>query len=341
MFKSSLDIADSEVATSCDSSTQFLWSAKDIYIFQFKMLSDTCENPFFHLEFGWEKYESSEFRIKVDNREKIFSLLIDYDNATLNNARNIIIQKINNYSHKKEHTKNMWENYFEALKRSRKHEELVYKERIMTQIINRRAYKYSVPVKWYQIATWHNVIPNASRDYRSGYTDWIHHWWDIMAPLGTPVSAIDDGIIIRVVDNFVYEDIANIKKWKNISHSQKLRNLDILRWNQIWLKTTKWDVIFYSHLDEIYDTVKEWIIVPVGHDLGTIGVTGVPDRNYKNYHLHFPIQKNPYTLEKAWKYSLEDYMNWDWYLKWLPPTEVIAWQDDVFVKEIIHNHEEE
>ncbi len=339
IFQSTIDITDAEVKSTCETSTQFLGNTQDVYIYKMKLIS-ICENPYFHLEFWWEIYESSEFKLHIENREKIFSLLIDYNNKTLESLRSKLVRKINNYSKDKEQMGLIWENYFEKIKRERTYNELLYKEKITTNIINRRTYKYSVPVKWYEIAKWLNVIPNAKRDYRSWYTDWIHHWWDIMAPLWTPVSAIDDGIIIRVVDNFSYEDISNIKKWKNINHSQKLRNLDILRWNQVWLKTTKWDVIFYSHLDTIPESIKEWIIVPVGTTLWTIWVTGVPDKDYKNYHLHFPIQKNPYIHDKAWTYSMEDYMNWDWYLKWLNPTEVIAWQDDVFVKEVEHNHEE-
>ena len=178
-----------------------------------------------------------------------------------------------------------------------------------------------------------NVIPNAGRPYRKHYTDWIHHWWDIMAPRGTMTSAIDDGIIIRVVRDFSYEDISKIvKNWK-ISYEQKLRNLDILRWNQVWLKTTKWDVMFYSHLWKIEDNIVEWAFVSVWQNIWTIDKTWVPDRNYSNFHLHFPIMKNPYNIEKAWKYSWEDYMAWDWYLKWETPDEIIRDQKNIFLWE--------
>ena len=155
-----------------------------------------------------------------------------------------------------------------------------------------------------------------------------------MAPQWTQVSAIDKWIIIRVVDGFNYRDIADIKKWASLSHSEKLRNLDILRGNQVWLKTTKWDVIFYSHLNKIFNNIKEGKIISVDTPIGTIGKTGVPDKNYSNYHLHFPIQKNPYNSKKAGKYSLEDYMSWDWYLKWLTQEEVLKWQNLIFNEDI-------
>jgi murein DD-endopeptidase MepM/ murein hydrolase activator NlpD len=89
-----------------------------------------------------------------------------------------------------------------------------------------------------------------------------------------------------------------------------------LRGNQVWLKTSKWDLIFYSHLAEIENGLKEWQKVFEWQTLGTVGITGVPDKNYTDYHLHFELRKNPYDLKMAWKYTLQDYMNWDWYFKW-------------------------
>jgi hypothetical protein len=154
-----------------------------------------------------------------------------------------------------------------------------------------------------------------------------------MAPRWTMTSAIDDWMIIRVVRDFSYEDISKIEKNWIITEIQKLRNLDILRWNQVWLKTSKWDVMFYSHLWEIPKNIKEWVFVSVWQDIWTIDKTWVPDKNYTNFHLHFPIQKNPYIIEKAWKYSWEDYMAWDWYLKWLSPDDIIIKQKDIFVDE--------
>jgi hypothetical protein len=196
--------------------------------------------------------------------------------------------------------------------------------------MKKRKLKYNLPVKWYKIATKLTRIPNANRPYRKKYTDWIHHWWDIMAPYWTPVSAIDDGIIIKVVNNFVFEDLKKLKKVWKISEYQKYINLDILRWNQVWLKTTKWDVIFYSHLSKVYDWIKVWNLIKVWTELWEIWKSWVPDKNYKNYHLHFTIHKNPYILEKVWKYSIKDYMFWHWYLRWLSSKEVLESQNNIF-----------
>jgi hypothetical protein len=154
-----------------------------------------------------------------------------------------------------------------------------------------------------------------------------------MAPKWTMTSAIDDWVIIRVVRNFKFEDLNKLVKNWNLSNIQKLRNLDILRGNQVWLKTSKWDVMFYSHLWKIPNNIIEWTFVSVWQNIWTIDKTWVPDKDYKNFHLHFPIMKNPYLRKKAWKYSWEDIMAWDWYLKWLDPDTIIKEQKKIFVSE--------
>jgi hypothetical protein len=118
------------------------------------------------------------------------------------------------------------------------------------------------------------------------------------------------------VRDFQFSDLSKLKKGENISYYDKVNNLDILRWNQVWLKTMKWDVVFYAHLDEVYDDIQVWNIIPRWYPLWTVWKTWVPDKDYNDYHLHFELRKNPYSIKNAWKYSLYDYMTWDWYFKW-------------------------
>jgi hypothetical protein len=115
-----------------------------------------------------------------------------------------------------------------------------------------------------------------------------------------------------------------------LTEGQKITNLDILRWNQVWIKTAKWDVVFYSHLNDVYSHIKEWVIVRKWELLGTIGVSGIPGKNYTDYHLHFTIHKNPYTIEKVGKYDYEDYMRWDWYFKGQSKSNVLKYQNEIF-----------
>ena len=69
--------------------------------------------------------------------------------------------------------------------------------------------------------------------------------------------ALDDGIIVRVVDEFSSQDFSRIVYGENLSEMQELKNLDVLRGKQVWLKTMKGDVVFYSHLAEVDISLEE------------------------------------------------------------------------------------
>lgn len=333
IFKSNKNISKYKIKTNCKNIFKYIWKKESLYFFEFMLLDNNCENPNFSLTDWKENFFKTRFKLKIDNKYKIVSKIIDFSNDEIDKLNLVLLDTISKYSKYKNNNSKK----FSIFKRNRIYKELVYKQEIVSSIINRRSLKYNVPVKGYKITNWLNVIPNAGRPYRKDFTDWIHHWWDIMAPKWTTVSAIDDWLIIRVVKNFKYNDLSNIKKKWYTSYMQKLKNLDILRWNQVWLKTAKWDVMFYSHLGKIYDWIEEWKFVSVWTDLWTIWKSWIPDIYYTNFHLHFPIQKNPYNIEKAWKYTWEDYMAWDWYLKWLDVTAVINWVKDIFVSDALED----
>lgn len=329
IFKSNTNISKYKIETKCNHIFEYLWEKNRLYLFNFKLLDNKCENPKFYLSDWNKKIESTNFELNIEKKSDIFLNFVDYSNEELLKINQKLLSEITKYSKYKKINKSS----LSKIKKNRYYKELIYKKNILKNILERRSKKYENPVKWYYIATWLNVIPNAGRPYRSNYTDWIHHWWDIISPEWTTVSAIDDWVIIRVVEDFDFEDINNIIKEWEISYTQKIRNLDILRWKQVWLKTSKWDVMFYSHLNLIYENIKEWVYIKAWENIWTVWKTWVPDRDYDNFHLHFPIQKNPYDIKKINKYSYEDIMKWDWYLKWLSPDEVIKQQNDIFVKE--------
>ena len=224
--------------------------------------------------------------------------------------------------------------------KNRFYKELVYKRDILKNIIEKRRDKYLVPVRWYWLSDSHIKLPNASRGYRKDYTDWIHHGWDIDAPLDSQVISLDDWIIVRVVKEYAWEDLWKIKHSHNLSEDDKLNNLDILRWNQVWLKTAKWDVVFYSHLDNIYSNIKEGEMIKSWTPIWTIWITWIPDKSYTDYHLHFAVHKNPYNINMAWKYSFDDYMRWDWYFKWESASHILDHQHSVFTENNSLSYEE-
>lgn len=170
--------------------------------------------------------------------------------------------------------------------------------------------KYISPVAWYTLPTQNDRIPGSGRPYRKDTTDGIHHGWDIMAPYGTPVRALSKGKVIRVVNNWTWSEFATMGKWP-FSDDDKLRNLDIFRGNQIWLQSMDGNVVFYSHLSKISPTITAGTYVEKWEYMGNIGTSGVPEKNYKNVHLHFEIQENPFR-EDMKNPNFLDIMRWDY-----------------------------
>jgi hypothetical protein len=192
--------------------------------------------------------------------------------------------------------------------------------------------KYLIPISWNNLPQKFSKIPNSPRPYRSSYTDWIHHWWDFDTDFRHDVRAIDSWVIVRIVSNFKFDNLQKIKHWKNLTYYEKLKNLDILRWNQVWLKTSRWDVAFYSHLDYIEPSLKVWSFVNKWEIIWKVWITWVPDKSYKDYHMHLPIHKNPHYKAKVWKYSIDNYMKWDWYYKWKSFDYILQHQEELFQK---------
>lgn len=158
---------------------------------------------------------------------------------------------------------------------------------------SRRNLRYLVPVSGKTIPENPPYVPGSNRPYRKETTDGIHHGWDIPAPVGTPVRALADGVVVRTVSGFAWKDFEALVRPPK-ENDVRLTNLDIYRGNQVWLKTADGNVTFYSHLNDLAPGIEEGVSVAAGDLLGTVGVTGVPDKSYDNPHLHFEIQKNPY-----------------------------------------------
>lgn len=168
--------------------------------------------------------------------------------------------------------------------------------------------KYRSPVAGYALPTKENRLPGTGRPYRRDTTDGIHHGWDIMAPTGTPVQALSKGKIVRIQNGWKWEDFDRLKRG-NLSKDDELLNLDIFRGNQVWLQTMDGNVTFYSHLSKISPDIGVGSHVEAGAYLGNIGTTGVPERNYKDVHLHFEVQQNPFHGDMKHPDNL-DIMRW-------------------------------
>lgn len=315
-FNSTYDISLYKLYSVCPIESNFLYSNENIYAFNLKILDQNCKNSNFYLEDNNSKIIlNTNFKLNIIKDFDLYNRYTDYSFEYLSKVNKKIYSLRNKYKIFLNIEKN--DKNLDFVKKSRYYKELDYNNKVVENILFQRQFKYEIPIAWYELPSKNiNKLPNWARPYRAAYTDWIHEWWDIDAPLWQEVVSIDGWIIVKVIRDFKFSDLWKIKMWSNITENDRIENLDILRWNQVWLKTMKWDVVFYAHLSKVYDDIQVWNIIPKWYPLWKVWKTWVPDKDYEDYHLHFELRKNPYSNYMVWKNTVYDYMNWDWYFKW-------------------------
>ncbi len=326
LFKSGVDLSDLEISSSCETYSKMMYKKKNLYYFELKYFTDCKDSSISIKNTNWQ--ELYLWELEIVSEYDLYYKFVDQSNESILKIQSFLSKKIIKLSKVK-----LSSNILIRAKQKRALKETQFIQSFLQNLLKQRTEKYLVPVAGYNISTKHSRIPNAGRPYRESYTDGIHHGWDVGSKLGESVRALDNGMIIRVISDFEYSDLNYIDHWENLTHDDEVENLDILRWNQVWLKTSKWDVVFYSHLQDVSTHLKEWVMVRKWETLWTIGISWVPDKNYKDYHLHFTIHKNPYNKKRSQTYSYEDYMNWDWYFKWQSLNEVLKYQSEIFKSE--------
>lgn len=314
-FTSEIDISKYTFSSACNIESKFLYSNQSKYAFSLKISNQNCNNENFYLkDENGKTLLNTYFNLDIISESDLYNLFTDYsfENLQKNNQKIITLkEKYKIFLNVPENNENI-----DFIKKSRYYKELDYNSKIIENIIFQRQFKYKIPIDWFDLPSKNiNKLPNWLRPYRASYTNAIHEGWDIDALLWQEVVSIDGGVVIRVTRDFKFSDLWKIKKWEHVNYDDKVNNLDILRWNQVWIKTMKWDIIFYSHLSKVYDDIQVWNIVSKWYPLGKVWKTWVPDRDYEDYHLHFELRKNPYFKNKIWKNTNTDYMNWDWYFK--------------------------
>ncbi len=331
VFKSNGNLKDHTLHSSCETETEFLENYQSLYFFKVSYTWETCDNPNLTLKRGDEILVNTLFKVNLVTKTTLFNFLVDYPDGHLEDVQKLYTRDIQQNSIYRNYTGDNIGKYYKYLKWQRKLYEAEYKKQLVDNILDGRDIKYLLPVPGYTISNNPGDLPNASRWYRASYTDGIHHWWDVHAPFDSDIIAIDDGVVLRIVRWFQYDDLSKIKRGPNLTEADKINNLDILRWSQLWLKTRKWDVIFYSHLHDVSDDIQEGDMIKAGTYVGSVWVTWVPEVGYDHYHLHFAVQTNPYDLNKIGSYSWDDYMRWDWLFKWKDVNYIINYKDDIFL----------
>lgn len=331
VYESNYDLSDAYFQSSCKTNTKLIEKKEDLYLFELSISNKDCANNIFFLKSKLGIL--NEMKLNLVSDYKIYSILLDYSSNELKNVLSSIDKTSSWLKIFTDYKDNLLEDKYKFSKKKRTFEELVYKWAIIKKILEKREIKYSIPVPWYDLPTKNpSKFPNSWRPYRAWLTDWIHHSWDIDTPFWTKVVSLDDWIVIRTVKNWDKTDLSNIRKWKNLTEEDKMRNLDIYRWNQVWIKTMKWELIMYAHLDKVVDSLQEWTMISKWDYIGNIWVTWVPEEWYDDYHLDFSVSENPYNLWKAWSYEIVDYMAWPWKFKWKSQDYILKHQYDIFKK---------
>ena len=323
-FRSDYNLTKTKLsARNCYYSSEFVAEKNMVFIFKIDFLEE-CDNPEVALFYKTEKVPWSDLVLDMYSDFDFYNYYTDFPSNKLKKYRDELLKK------KKTLSKYPTWSPLETSIKLRQLKEIDFKSDFIQNILNERVKKYIVPVYWESLPEKGTYLPNAWRPYRDHYTDWVHHWWDVYSDYWTDVIALDKWIIIRTVSWFKFDDL---KKLDFNSHDSitYLENLDKLRWNQVWLKTMKWDVVFYSHLSQLSPDAKVWSIVHRWQVLGKVWISWVPDRNYKDIHLHFELQKNPYNdPSKFGNYSYLDIMKWNWYYKWESFNTIVERQKEIF-----------
>jgi len=328
-FSSNVDLSQALLLSSCDISSKLFSRELNIYTFVLRYNSPDCSSDFISLQDSdWNVIPNSQNKINVYSDFDLYDRFVDYSSPDLTKIWHSLQTKMSKTKIFANQSQWTGQSKFDFYAKKIRHYQYQYNADIIANILAYREHKYVVPVYGKEIAQKESKLPNALRLYRAEYTDVIHHGWDVDAELWSQTIAVDNGVIIRVVYWFTRADFARLKISDGLTTVDKKNNLDVLRWNQVWLKTMKWDVVFYSHLDAI--SVSEGDVVWVGDPIGTVGVTGIPGTDYTDYHLHFPIHKNPFSSSRAGSYTHEEIMQWPWYFKWKSPSYIREHQGDVF-----------
>lgn len=328
-FKHEGDIHSYNVHSNCKIATKYLGDADFSAYFQVTFVDASCRNPFIMLETDGKILDKSSIQLNLVSNTDLYASLIDLSDEQLSTLKENFLKKVSPSTVEITSLTVTAENTLKT-QSIRKEYEFLYRINIINDILKKREEKYLIPISGFALPTEASKIPNAARPYRSDYTDGIHHAWDIDAKVWTPVIALDDGIVVRVVDDWNWGNLSNIRKGENLSREDMERNLDILRGNQVWIKTMKGEVVMYDHLETVASGLKEGQYVERGTTLWNVWITGVPDAEYQDAHLDFSVTVNPYEAGKAGRYEPEEYMYWDWKFKWKSREYILEHQYDIF-----------
>lgn len=143
------------------------------------------------------------------------------------------------------------------------------------------------------------VMPNASRAYRSGFSEGVDFYHgDVCTEVGRglAVLAMFDGIVIRA--DHEYDEITEVEANVYIARAESqgftdAEALDAFRGRQVWIDHGNGVVTRYASLDFIERSVAVGLAVRAGDAIGGVGESGTPEATTApgtQMHLHIEVR---------------------------------------------------
>lgn len=157
--------------------------------------------------------------------------------------------------------------------------------------------RLSMPIVAAHVPEWLDLVPGASRDYRSGVHEGVDFGFDAVGVTirnGTRVVAAGDGVVVRADSD--YREPSAKEKDEILARSRRLggtapADLDRLRGRQVWIDHGEGVVTRYAHLEGVASGVAPGVRVSRGQLVAYVGSSGVPGEGTADEpHLHFEIR---------------------------------------------------
>ena len=184
VFQSDADISTASVTSNCAMKSKFLTSFKGLSFFEVDYSeAKDCKNGSIVLQMQGKKIPNSLTTLNLTSQFQEYMLYLDYPSSSLKQLFENLEKQQKKYAIYKNYKGQDIARYFHFLQGQRKFYEVVEQKNLIERIITARNEKYTSPVPEKRVVEKFTKIPNSGRPYRAGYTDGIHHGWDIDAPI--------------------------------------------------------------------------------------------------------------------------------------------------------------
>jgi len=143
------------------------------------------------------------------------------------------------------------------------------------------------------------LMPNAPREYRGGTHEGVDFYsYDncVDVPLGAPVVAAKDGLVIRADLDYTpltQQQLDEANRRIGLGDADAFEVVDLFRGRQVWIDHGNGIVTRYAHLASIAEGVVEGARVAQGQTIAAVGDSGTPESLTTpgaEAHLHWEVR---------------------------------------------------